>query len=676
MNTAITSQIFGSFRIPDKEQNYQSYMVYVLTIIWSLTMTITVGATYILFPELSTRYIYLLLSSVSVGVFNLAINHFVSPKAASWTLPVSCWVIVTLSCYTAGGIQSPHILTQMIVILTAAFLLGWRAGVGFGLLSAAVDLMYVYMANIGTLPEPVVVHTPLSRWIGALIPFGTILLLQYYATLHLRTGLSAMKREMIKREDAEKIKDETLAMLSERVKELQILYKVGSMVGDEDMPDYRRYQRIVEAIPEGWQYPELAAARISVADAVFQTNNFKPSEFLMRTEKKTGKGTVVSIEVVYLENMPQLDEGPFFKEERSLINSLADVIAIDLDRREKTAELKDYKYALDLAAIVSISDKDGNFTFVNENFCAVSGYTEAELTGKNHSILWSGHHEAEYFEELQSAMQSGKPFHGEFCNKRKDGSLYWVDTSIIPFINDNGYIYQYLTINTDITEKKIAEEKIHESEQLLRKLTSQVPANTYMFEITETGHSNVLFMNRGTDPYNHSYNLSDVKDEPQKLREVLHEEDKEKFNEEMKKAYINQSLVNFQYRILVNDNIRWRWIQAVPEKGKDGKTIWYGATSDITQFIDYLVSIEQMIFDLSHVIRRPVSNILGITKLIQEEDLSEEEIKKFAVKLYKISAEMDEFTMELNNTYNQLRGASQIPIDVSNVINRRKNLFG
>ncbi|MCW3122525.1 MAG: hypothetical protein JWQ38_2017, partial [Flavipsychrobacter sp.] len=183
------------------------------------------------------------------------------------------------------------------------------------------------------------------------------------------------------------------------------------------------------------------------------------------------------------------------------------------------------------------------------------------------------------------------------------------------------------------------------------------------------------FMNRGTDAYNHTYNIEDLSDDPQKIRELLHEDDKIKFNDAMKEAYKSQSMLSFQYRMVINEQVRWRWMQAIPEKNKDGKTVWYGATSDITPLVDYIASIEQIIFDISHVIRRPIATMIGMTKLIIDHDLTENEIKDHSRNLYLISKEMDDFIHELDRAYNEKRENTQINIDISSPIDRRSSLF-
>jgi diguanylate cyclase (GGDEF)-like protein/PAS domain S-box-containing protein len=190
------------------------------------------------------------------------------------------------------------------------------------------------------------------------------------------------------------------------------------------------------------------------------------------------------------------------------------IIARNLDESKSSTKknidlnkmLTDIKLALDASAIIAITDHRGIIKSVNDKFCELSKYNEKELIGQKHRILNSGHHSIGFFREMWKTIGSGQIWKGEIQNKAKDGSLYWVDTTIVPFLNDKGNPYQYISIRTDITKRVKMEMELQEAmKKELRSTQRELQENQQHYQslyehsqdavITYDTRNNIINMN-------------------------------------------------------------------------------------------------------------------------------------------------------------------------------------
>jgi PAS domain S-box-containing protein len=168
-------------------------------------------------------------------------------------------------------------------------------------------------------------------------------------------------------------------------------------------------------------------------------------------------------------------------------------------------ELSDLKFALDESAIVAITDERGKITFVNDKFCEISKFDREDLIGQDHRIINSGFHSRGFIKNLWETITNGKTWRGEICNRAKDNSIYWVNTTIVPFLDNQAKPYQYIAIRHEITERKLTEAALAENEDRYRQLFDSNPLPVWVFNF-DNSDLKILSVNKAaTKIYGYSY---------------------------------------------------------------------------------------------------------------------------------------------------------------------------
>lgn len=303
------------------------------------------------------------------------------------------------------------------------------------------------------------------------------------------------------------------------------------------------------------------------------------------------------------------------------------------------ADVEKQQIALNEHAIVSAADVKGNITYVNNKFCETSGYSSEELLGQNHRIVKSDYHSQEIYEDMWRTICHGKVWHGEIKNRKKDGGFYWVNGTIVPFLNSRGKPYQYISIRTDITRQKELEKQLLDGQHFLKQVTGAMAQGLYALD--ENGLC--TFWNKEAE---HILGWSEEELINKNLHEIIHFQDEHKQPVSTDNCLSHNSILNNQiysseteYFTHKDGRILPISIIAVPLLEKD-KTIGTVAVfNDITKrkadekiVNQAIINAQQasqaksdFLANMSHEIRTPMNGIIGMTELTLETELNKEQ---------------------------------------------------
>ena len=328
-------------------------------------------------------------------------------------------------------------------------------------------------------------------------------------------------------------------------------------------------------------------------------------------------------------------------------------------------EVADYKYALDESCIVAITDQKGIITYVNENFCKISKFTSAELIGQDHRIINSAYHDQAFIKGMWVTIANGSIWKGELRNKAKDGTIYWVDTTIVPFLNDSGKPYQYVAIRSDITNRKTTEQLHIQAQYRYQQVVDNILdglvicdldgtavfANEQMLKMFGLAATNELQM-KFTDHVAAEYHSA--------IQEI---------HSRMIAGEVTSETIECEG---IRSNGQRMWMEARMCKISENGIVtgFQTAIRDIThqrnteierkkmivEIVQRNKNLEQFSYMISHNLRAPVANIIGISDLMNTASLTEEEKTFLLDNLVESVKKLDHVIMDLN----QLTQASHI----------------
>ena len=322
-------------------------------------------------------------------------------------------------------------------------------------------------------------------------------------------------------------------------------------------------------------------------------------------------------------------------------------------------EIADYKYALDESSIVAITDQKGIIRYVNDNFCIISGYSREELIGQDHRIVNSGYHDEAFIRHLWTTIANGKVWKGEIRNRTKNGNYYWVDTTIVPFMNNDGKPYQYVAIRADITDRKIAEEKNLEMQHRYKQVVGNIIDGLIISDL----QGKIIFTNA---QFRNMFGIKDEDTDKLVLEEIVSLDYKPIFKAKYYHPVHNPQGLQEKFEFEgIGKNGEKRWIEirtcAIAEQG--AITCVQSALRDITRqrsaeadrmkviadIVERNKDLEQFSYIISHNLRAPVANILGITDLLVNNHLSDTDRCFLLQSLIESTQKLDHIIFDLNN---------------------------
>jgi PAS domain S-box-containing protein len=361
-----------------------------------------------------------------------------------------------------------------------------------------------------------------------------------------------------------------------------------------------------------------------------QTANF---EISMPRDQDSQNPAVPMVRHISVRLTPNLVDGRML----GIFAVMHDVTEL-IEQRERQVELASENFAmlntLSEHSLISITDRNGNITYANDNFCKISGYDLQELTGENHRIISSGTHSEEFWKSMWNRLSSGNAWRGEMCNRRKDGLLYWVDSIIAPFFDVHGRITKYLAIHFDVSEHKRTQQRIEESETLLKTVEKVSGVGGYSHDLI----TNKLHWTQ------QAYRIHDVPFDQEPtlalLRSMMREDIGNFLHDMVADAIASGSPYDLELPMTTRSG-REIWVRTsgTVEYQSGRATRMVGAIQDVTERRQYEQNLRdasvkasnasraksEFLANMSHEIRTPLNAIIGMGYLLKDTPMDREQ---------------------------------------------------
>jgi PAS domain S-box-containing protein len=354
-------------------------------------------------------------------------------------------------------------------------------------------------------------------------------------------------------------------------------------------------------------------------------------ERLRATVETMGTSATRSIDLV-IDNAPA--------EIQSLVDMVNQTATLVRERETTRRALDQQKFALDQHAIVSVTDADGFILYANDRFCEISGYDSAEVIGHNQREFRSDEHPDIYYEQIWQTVSSGQVWHGELCSRKRNGNLYWVDATVVPILAEDGVTTLYITIRTDITARKEAEQARQAVNAALTERSAQLQA------VLDNISQGVAMIAANKSLVIQSRRVMELLDIPPHLMGaelgmiIAHQTERGDFGDDF-------GLVEECARPYLRAFARGEEVVPPPlykRKTASGRTLEIGTTTldtgvtvrtftDVTTYVEAQARAEQasiakgqFLANMSHEIRTPMNAILGLLQLLRDTNMTETQL--------------------------------------------------